>query len=118
MELQETRGVVERCFRGEAASCECACPFHLEIRAILQKMARGRWPAAYRDLSQTLLFPAVVGALCPQPCRERCQRVTRGDEPLAMAALERACAAFNAAAPAEGFQIPPKSQRVAVFGNP
>ena len=116
MELQETRSVVERCFRGEAASCECACPFHLEIRAILKKMARGRWPAAYRDLSQALLFPAVVGALCPQPCRERCQRVTRGDEPLAMAALERACAAFNAAAPAEGFQIPPKSQRVAVVG--
>ena len=116
MELQETRAVVANCFREEAATCECVCPFHLEIRSFLKKMSRGRWPAAYRDYSTAVIFPAVAAALCPQPCRARCQRVTVGDEALNMSALEQACVDFNINTAAEAFSLPPKAQRVAVVG--
>ncbi len=116
MELHETRAVVERCFREEAASCECACPFHLDIRGFLKKMARGRWSAAYRDLSTAIAFPTVAAALCPQPCRSRCQRLSTGDEALNMAELERACLAFNPNAAAADFPLQPKSQSVAIVG--
>ena len=116
MELEETRAVVERCFREEAATCECACPFHLGIRDFLKKMSRGRWPAAYRDLSSAVIFPAIVAALCPQPCRGRCQRSIVDDAALNMSELERACVQFNASSPAETFSLPPKTQRIAVVG--
>jgi len=116
MEYSDTYPLVERCFREEAASCQCACPFHLDIRGFLKKCAKGRWSAAYRDLSRAVLFPAVVGALCPQPCQGRCQRVSVGDGPLEMAALERAVAAFCADTPAETFSLPRKDKSVAVVG--
>ena len=78
MEIQASRAYIEGCFREEPASCECACPFHLEIRSFLKKMARGRWPAAYRDLCAAIAFPSVAAELCPRPCEGRCQRPTVG----------------------------------------
>ena len=44
MEIQASRAYIAGCFREEPASCECVCPFHLEIRSFLKKMAKGRWP--------------------------------------------------------------------------
>ncbi len=116
MEIQESRAYVEGCFREEAASCECACPYHLEIRAFLKKMAKGRWPAAYRELSGAILFPSLAAALCPRPCERRCQRPAVGDEPLDMGALEQACLRFAASEKPQDFPLPPKEQSVAVVG--
>ena len=82
MELHESKAFVQPCFHDEAASCACVCPFHLDIRSFLKKVARGRWPAAYRDLNAAILFPSVAAELCPQPCRGRCQRSCLGDEAL------------------------------------
>ena len=116
MELQESMAYVEACFRDEPASCECACPFGLEIRSFLKKCAKGRWPAAYRDLSAAIPFPAVAAALCPRPCEGRCQRTVPGDAPLNMGGLEQACLRFAASEKAQDFPLPPKTQRVAVSG--
>ena len=116
MELQESMAYVSGCFRDEPASCECACPFTLEIRSFLKKMAKGRWPAAYRDLSAAIPFPSVAAALCPRPCENRCQRTMLGDAPLNMGALERACVSFAASERAQEFPLPAKTQRVAVVG--
>lgn len=116
MELQESMAYVERCFRDEPASCECACPFGLDIRGFLKKCAKGRWPAAYRDLCAAIPFPTVAAALCPRPCGGRCQRTALGDAPLNLGALERACLRFAAEEKAQDFSLPPKTQRVAVVG--
>ena len=116
MELQESQAFVEGCFRDEPASCECVCPYRLDIRGFLKKMARGRWPAAYRDMSAAIPFPAVAAVLCPRPCEGRCQRTALGDAPLNMGALERACVHFAASERAQEFSLPPKAQRVAVVG--
>ncbi len=116
MELQETMAYVSGCFRDEPASCECACPFTLEIRSFLKKAARGRWPAAYRDLSAAIPFPSVAAELCPRPCEQRCQRTVLGDDPVDMGALERACLRFAASEKAAEYPISPKTQRIAVAG--
>ncbi len=117
MEIQASRAYIEGCFREEPASCECACPFHLEIRQFLRKMSKGRWPAAYRDLCTAIMFPSVAAELCPRPCEHRCQRtLVGGDEALNMGALEQACLRFSAKERAQDFPIPPKQQRVAVVG--
>ena len=116
MELQESMAFVKGCFREEPASCECACPFRLDIRSFLKKMSKGRWPAAYRDLCAAIPFPAVTAALCPRPCETRCQRSALGDAPLSMGALERACVDFAASERPQDFPVQAKPQRVAVVG--
>ena len=115
MELQDSKAFVQNCFHDESASCACASPFHLDIRAFLKKVARGRWPAAYRELSTAILFPSIAAELCPQPCRSRCQRESLGDEALNMAELEKACIRF-ATGEAADFRLPPKEETVAVVG--
>lgn len=116
MELQESMAFVKDCFREEPASCQCACPFRLDIRGFLKKMSKGRWPAAYRDLCAAIPFPAVTAALCPHPCEDRCQRSALGDAPLSMGALERACVSFAASERPQDFPVQAKTQRVAIVG--
>ena len=117
MEIQASRAYIAGCFREEPASCECVCPFHLEIRSFLKKMAKGRWPAAYRDLCGAIAFPSIAAELCPRPCEGRCQRTTvGGDAPLNMGELERACLRLAASEKAQDFPLLPKTQRIAVVG--
>ena len=115
MELHESGAFVAGCFREEPASCECACPFGLEIRSFLKKAAKGRWPAAYRDLCTAIPFPSVAAQLCPRPCEGRCQRAALGGA-LNVGGLEQACIGFAASEKAQDFPLPPKTQRVAVVG--
>lgn len=116
MRLEEATAHVARCFNGEPASCTYACPFGLDIRALLEKVSKGRWTPAYKLLRNAVVFPAVVGALCEQPCRAHCQRTQVGDEALAIRDLEVACSGWAKSRKAELFVIPPKTQRVAVLG--
>lgn len=116
MELKDTQAFVAGCFRDEPASCVCACPFNLDIRGFLKKLEKGRFPAAYRDLSAATLFPSIAAELCPRPCRAKCQRVPMGDEALDMGALERACVSFAAGEKAVSFPLQSKGKTVAVVG--
>jgi NADPH-dependent glutamate synthase beta subunit-like oxidoreductase len=116
MKLEEATAYVKDCFNGDAASCMCACPFGLDIRSFMEKVEKGRWLAAYKLMRNAVIFPAVVSRLCPQPCRDFCQRTSVGDEPLAVGDLEAACVKFTKSQNPENFSIPPKTQRVAVVG--
>lgn len=116
MELKDTQTFVSGCFRDEPATCACACPFGLDIKSFLKKMEKGRFPAAYRDLSGAALFPSVAAELCPRPCREKCQRVPMGDEALDMGALERACIEFAKNERGASFPLQPKDKSVAIVG--
>ena len=75
-------------------------------QAVLKKMAKGRWPAAYRDLCGAIAFPSIAAELCPRPCEGRCQRTTvGGDAPLNMGELERACLRLAASAKAQAERL-------------
>ena len=43
MQPEDARQYTENCFHGEPASCTYACPYHIDLRALLKKAARGRW---------------------------------------------------------------------------
>ena len=116
MKMEDATSHVARCFNGEPASCSFACPFSLDIRSFNEKAVKGRWLPAYKLLRNAVVFPSVVAALCPQPCREHCQRTQLGDEPLAMSDLEEACIKYTKNKKAEMFTIPPKTQKIAVVG--
>ncbi|MBN1319279.1 MAG: NAD(P)-binding protein [Thermoleophilia bacterium] len=116
MKREDATAYTAKCFRGEPPSCSYACPFHLDIRAFLGRAAKGRWAAAYKDLRHALVFPAIVAALCPQPCRERCQRTLLGDEAIALRDVEAACLRYAGEQRPDAYPLPPKDKRVAVVG--
>ena len=116
MKLEDSTAYTARCFRGEPASCSCACPFHLDVRGFAEKAGRKRWLLAYKTLSAATVFPGIVAALCDQPCRDKCQRTLVGDEAIAMRDLEVAVVRHVKSRKPDTYVIPPKGQRVAVVG--
>jgi Fe-S oxidoreductase len=116
MKLEDSTAYTARCFRGDPASCACACPFHLDVRGLLDKVGRRRWLPAYKMLCAAVVFPSIVAALCDQPCRERCQRTLLGDEAIAIRDIEAACLRHVKSRKPDVYVIPPKEQRVAVVG--
>ena len=116
MKLEESKAYVDDCFNGEPASCSCACPFGIDIRSFMERAGKGLWIRAYRIFRDAAVFPVIVSRLCPQPCRENCQRASIGDEPLALRDLESACIRYAINRRPEKYAIPPKPQRVAVIG--
>lgn len=116
MKLEDATAYTARCFRGEPASCSYACPFRLDVRSFLDKAGKGRWGAAYRVLRDAVVFPAVVAALCDQPCRDHCQRTLLGDDALALRDVEAACLRYAGDRTPQSYAIPPKEARIAVIG--
>lgn len=116
MKLEDATAYTARCFHGEPASCSCACPFHMDIRSFLEKAGKGNWSAAYKVLRNATVFPAIVSALCDQPCRAHCQRTLLGDEAIAVRDIESACIRFCSNRRPQSYAIPPKDKRIAVVG--
>jgi glutamate synthase (NADPH/NADH) small chain len=114
-----TKGDIEQlsaaCVQEEPPACTAACPLHVDVRAVLTRAAAGDWATALATLRATLPFPGVIGRICQQPCRSACRRGEAGD-PLAVAAVEQACAEFGGpgAPPA---RLPGRRQVVAVVGG-
>lgn len=114
MQLTDFTQFTGACFNGEPASCACACPFGLDVRGFAEKCEKGRWNSAWKAYKTAVVFPAIVSALCPAPCRAHCQRASLGGA-IDLPGLEKAAIRF-ARRKAEGFNIPPKTQTVAVVG--
>ena len=115
MEQLELRQWEEKCVQEHAPECTAACPLHVEVREILAETGKGDFDAALKILKKRLPFPGITGRVCQQPCRPACKRAEAGD-PLAIAALERACADFGAEPPLQ--RVPPRrSQRLAIVGG-
>lgn len=117
MEREKVFAYTKGCYSGELASCSYACPFHLNLRSFLKKVAQGRWDSAYKELQAAVLFPSLVSALCPRPCENSCQRQTVfGNDPIAVGHIERACVSNAQKKEAIFYPISPKTERVAVLG--
>ncbi len=105
----------QKCFNGEMPSCSCACPFSLDVRSFAEKCEKGRWAAAWKTYRNAVVFPAIAAALCPAPCKNHCQRAEYGGA-IDLPALENAVIKLAKNKAAEIYNIPPKSEAVAVVG--
>ncbi|MDR3364690.1 MAG: 4Fe-4S dicluster domain-containing protein [Clostridiales Family XIII bacterium] len=114
MQTQEdTREFVRGCVRGDAPPCAAACPFGVDVRDFLRKAARGKWASAYKAYRNAVVFPRIVAELCPQPCKNACEIAER---PIELLAVENAVLANIKKSGADFYAVPPKAQRVAVYG--
>ena len=116
MQPEDARQYTENCFHGEPASCTYACPYHIDLRALLKKAARGRWDSCFKDLASAVSFPLAACTLCGRECEASCQRACLGDEPVAVRDVELACIAYAKTHVPDAFSIVPKTEKLAVIG--
>jgi len=109
------RDIKDRCLEKEDPFCASACPFRLDVREFIGRMQRGAFNSAFRLFSNTVGFPAIVAALCDQPCRNVCPR-GRVDAPISLNLLEKAAIAYAANTGPNSYNLPPKQGRIAVIG--
>lgn len=70
------------------APCIRACPAHLNIPLMLRQLAAGDDADAYCTARDAILFPAVLGRICPAPCQKACRRAPH-DGTVQICLLER-----------------------------
>jgi NADPH-dependent glutamate synthase beta subunit-like oxidoreductase len=116
MDQQELRALEQQCIQECAPPCMAACPIHVDVRAVLREFGQGEDDAALQALRRTLPFPGIISRICEQPCRPVCKRSEAGD-PIAIAALERACVDYAVVKAEKASRIPRRSQRVGVIGG-
>lgn len=117
MEREEVFAVVKDCYNGEPASCIAACPFHLDIKSFLKKVAKGRLGAAQQELNKTLPFPVLISEICPGYCEKKCQRNTvLQEETIAIRLVAKASLQAKEKKERRSYQLPPLPQKAAVVG--
>ncbi len=116
MEKQRLQELENQCIQECAPPCTAACPVHVDCRGLALFMARGDFAAAVKLLRKALPFPAVIGAVCDQPCCAYCNRGRVGGA-IEMAALERAAARFGETAPPRISLLPSRGKSVAIVGS-
>ncbi len=84
---------VETCIldnlRLKLAPCRGACPLGVNVQGYVQEIKRGRDDKAREILRETLIFPEILGRVCPAPCEEACHRGRTADAPVAARMLKR-----------------------------
>jgi succinate dehydrogenase/fumarate reductase-like Fe-S protein len=113
--LERATGKIQDCLQNEPAFCSAACPFHLEIRDFVKKMQRGGFNAAYRVYLNAVGFPAIVSALCDEPCKDVCLRREK-DSAISLRLLEKASVDYARNPNPNNYNLPPKNKSIAIIG--
>ncbi len=106
----------DRCVRGSPPDCANQCPFHLDVRALAEKIQRGRMDSVYSLYRDAVLFPEIVSRLCPAPCERSCVRCGL-DEAVRLRALERAVVQYAKRKDPVRLNVPEKTGRVLIIGS-
>ncbi|GAB1475682.1 FAD-dependent oxidoreductase [Bacillota bacterium] len=106
------------CLQKELPFCQASCPFHLDIIDFIEKTGRGAYDAAYKTYRNAVTFPAIVSALCPEPCKALCPmgQEANGGNAIELRGLERTVVAEAKNKDPIFYNVPKKKQRAAVIG--
>lgn len=106
------------CIQKEMPFCQASCPFHVDIIDFIEKMGRGAYNAAYKTYRNAVTFPAIVSALCPEPCKTRCPRGEEayGGMAIELRGLERSVVALSENKDPTYYNVPKKKHRAAIIG--
>ncbi len=113
--MSDKKGNIQDCLQDEPPFCTVACPFHLDVRDFIGKIQRGSFNLAYRAYLNAVGFPAIVAALCDEPCKVVCPRKSV-DASISMRLLEKAALDYARNPNPNNYNLPPKAQKIAVIG--
>ena len=115
MDGQRVRAWEARCIEEQPPACTTACPLHLDVRTMLDKMKSGDFVAAFAVYARFIPFPAILSHICDHPCEAKCRRAEAGGA-IRIAQLERACVEDAYATLSRKAQMSRNPKRIAVVG--
>ncbi|MHC5038265.1 MAG: FAD-dependent oxidoreductase [Planctomycetota bacterium] len=95
--------------------CRDACPGGLNAHAYVTLAGAGRYDRAMEIVRDTVLFPGILGRVCPHPCETACLRGTV-DEPVRICSIKRFLADRESGAVPVPELPPTNGKKVAVVG--
>ena len=98
------------CVQGGSPPCTFHCPIGLDVRRFIEKLKVGNFTSAYLIFANASVFPAIVCELCGEPCRVECP------PDISLRALEQAAVRYTRDRASERFNLPKRSERIAVIG--
>lgn len=107
-----------RCIGCKKSCCMQGCPVEVDIPGFLARIKEGDFAGAAQKIKEKNSLPAICGRVCPQEtqCEEVCILGKKG-EPVAIGALERFVADFEATGKAkEVTPVPRAGFRAAIIG--
>lgn len=107
--------LVKDCLQFERAFCTAECPFNLDMRDFIGKLQQGRFNAAYKTYQQSVGFPGIVAALCPEPCKTVCPMKNAGGA-ISIKMLEKASMDYARSKIPDQYNMPKKDKRIAIIG--
>ena len=105
----------KNCLEKEEPHCQAYCPFRLNVKSLIEKIKRGAYRAAYQQYRDTVGFPAIVCEICTRPCEILCPRKDYGGA-IQIRAMEKAIIHLTEEQQPTPYNLPAKTQRVAVIG--
>ena len=105
----------DSCRQNEKPFCSNSCPFHIDVLDFLTKMANNNYNAAFKTFRNSVGFPDVVAALCPEYCASVCPRKDL-DRSVQISLLEKTCVAKATKKDPTDYNVPLKSRKIAVIG--
>ena len=114
MDQQRLHEIESHCTQESPPRCRVACPFDLDVRTFMARMAEGKQGEARKVLERHLPLPGIIARICDHPCENACLRQDLGGS-VAMHGLELAC--MLAVGPqGRPLPLPPKKFRMAIMG--
>ena len=114
MDQQRLHEIESHCTQESPPRCRVACPFDLDVRTFMARMAEGKQGEARKVLERHLPLPGIIARICDHPCENACLRQDLGGS-VAMHVLELAC--MLAVGPqGRPLPLPPKKFRMAIMG--
>lgn len=114
MDQTTLHAIEARCTQEAPPRCQTACPFGLDVRAFLGKMADGKMAEARKIYERHVPLPELMARVCDHPCETACVLRDLGGG-LAMSALEYCCVENSTAG--KTLARSPKPGTAAVLGN-
>jgi len=115
MDGQRVKAWEARCIEEQPPACTAACPMHLDVRTMLDKMKSGDFVAAFAVYARFIPFPAILSRICDHPCERECRRAEAGGA-IRIADLERTCVDEAYATLRRKAQMSRKPKHVAIVG--
>ncbi len=107
---------LDTCRQNEKPFCSNNCPFHIDILDFQLKMAKGNCNAAYKVFRNSVGFPDIAAALCPEYCASVCPRKDL-DQSVQLSLLEKTCVAKATKKTPTDYNVPLKNRRIAIIGG-
>ena len=105
----------DACRERDIPACADVCPFKMDILTIQDRIAGGRFNAAYKSIRDCVVFPGIVSELCPGYCEKVCIRQSV-DTPVQLRLMEKSVVANATRKTPNKYNLPARKQRVAVIG--